>query len=655
MAQRWLLSALALALMAVGGIARAEDAGSGPADNGLLTGRVRSTSEPLSAAAVYAYQLADLSLQKVLTDREGNFLFKRLPAGLYKIIAHKTGFVPAVVTLARNSGAVDQVVDLELLADEATTLGRGDFWSVRKRIPVDVLRDLGLESAEDRPQLAERSLSSFGAGDFANPLDRIQAQMRVQALAGVREGVEKQVSQMSGGRVELDGVLGETRIDFDGYFLEMQDAAGSAEGAGLTGRQSALSLALSGGGNSKLSLATNTSRLSAAAGGQGSPVDFEQFLLSFTKPVGSRGESELLAQYTAENNFYGGGWIDPGDVPDASRTLNIQGSYSREIGSQGQFATELRYRERERSFLPPAFAAASLQPVDRYAEELVELTGRGGWKLQPAVLVEYGLTTRLRDGSLSFVPHGGLVVQLGEFWQAIAQFSEHVRSDDRGPYDDFVPAFFHEAGQCRQGEEHCYRVALARQGQGDDRLTFSAAHREFGETMRLFFSEDFFDHLEGLFLVRGDRLPEMQMAFTHRLSPQILTTVESSVAAGGGGIVYSLDGEPYENRVRYLVTSLDTQFESTSTGVLLAFHSLQQQLGASPSSASGASGPAMELDRLQLRVTQDLSFLLDLAADWAVHLNMELSRGNPLGTEAFSAADGAELRKRFLGGVAVRF
>jgi hypothetical protein len=53
-------------------------------------------------------------------------------------------------------------------------------------------------------------------------------------------------------------------------------------------------------------------------------------------------------------------------------------------------------------------------------------------------------------------------------------------------------------------------------------------------------------------------------------------------------------------------------------------------------------------------LTQDLNILLDLAADWAVKLNMEVSRGSVLfGSDSPQDAD--ELRRRILGGFAVRF
>lgn len=105
----------------------------------------------------------------------------------------------------------------------------------------------------------------------------------------------------------------------------------------------------------------------------------------------------------------------------------------------------------------------------------------------------------------------------------------------------------------------------------------------------------------------------------------------------------------YENEVRYISTSLDTRFEETSTGVFLAFHRLEQEL--SPIKGR-RTAPSLELERLQLGVTQDLTVLRHIAGNLAVHLNMEISRG---GSSDTSLLELEELRKRVTGGVAVRF
>src|SRR5580692_3150136 len=78
-----------------------------------VAGRVTGNSSPLAAAGVYAYQLATLTLHKVETDPQGNFLFRNLPAGLYKIIAHKAGFEPVVILLTHTTAQAYQFLELQ--------------------------------------------------------------------------------------------------------------------------------------------------------------------------------------------------------------------------------------------------------------------------------------------------------------------------------------------------------------------------------------------------------------------------------------------------------------------------------------------------------------------------------------------------------------
>ncbi len=111
---------LVLALLGQGANLRAEVRRSG------VAGRVVGEANPLTSAHIYAYQLADLSLRKVMTDGQGNFLFQDLPAGLYKIIAHKSGFMPAVIMLTRTTAQAYQFLEVQLAQRQAgQASGRG--------------------------------------------------------------------------------------------------------------------------------------------------------------------------------------------------------------------------------------------------------------------------------------------------------------------------------------------------------------------------------------------------------------------------------------------------------------------------------------------------------------------------------------------------
>lgn len=632
-----------------------------PASPGVF-GRVVGDIDPLPQARVYAYQLADLSLHQVQTNESGRFRFSDLPAGLYKIIAHKSGFVPAVVMLTRAREDAQQFLELQLAERTGAAAEEGDdFWAVRDRIPPDVLREITRPDNITSVRLADSPFRGVDPGvlRFATEMEAMTGVEHVPAVGGD--------ALLTGGQVGVEGNMGSVRVGVSGDYWRL-GPAGSYEDTGGQMRHIALQLE---GGPARIGVSTRAQRVE---GNEGEPVDFEVHRLSWGQQISETSRAHLATQYTSQQNYYSQSWIVPVEIPEQSSSWEVEGSYTLEPTDRLSFQTGVRYRDREVGVESAQFGddAALLH------DERLDLFGRSGVRVRPAVLVEYGLYTTLRDGSLSLIPQGGLVMQLGNHWQASALLSHKLSSEEVPGPRDFVPAFYHESSACTQGEESCYKLQLTRSGEGDSSFSVGAVHREIGETLRLFFNDDFFNHLESLYLVQGDEVPEVQMGFTRRITPKLLARFESNAGSGGGGIFYATDRSAYENSVRYLVTSLDTHYQGTDTGLFISFHHLEQELAPLPAlpagvqsgypgfvltgtPGNGLSGkaatreavvPRLELQRLQLMLTQDLNILLNLAADWAVKLNMEVSRGNPL---SGSDIDDEEIRRRILGGFAVRF
>ncbi len=661
------ISASILLVLALVGTTMASASESLPAS---VDGRVTSQTEPLRSASVYAYQLADLSLEKVTTGTEGEFSFAALPVGLYKIIAFKPGFVPAVVMLSRMAADASQFLDLELNPHIEAADAKGGFWELREKIPSDVLRDIRIAAAED----------NFRMQPYALEDARFSAQMT--ASTGVHDGVEYGNATVAGGELDIEGQFRDFLVGITGNFSQLQPESAFGRDT-ATGRTQQLALDLVNPDQSRLQLSSVSNSLTTFEHGADS-IDFQHHMVSWTQPIGRRARSEVTAQYTQENNYYNQGPIETLGLPESSRALRVEGSYTTPLTQRATLQAGFRYRDLESQYTQTPLNAFSLLPT-----ETVELFSRGGVQVKPAVVVEYGLFSTLRDGSLSLVPQGGLVVNLSDKWRAGASVSHRIdQTDDKYSYrSDFTPAFFNDGDACEHGAEYCYKLMLSRVwGQGEN-LSLGAVHRKYSDTMRMYFDRDFYDRLESLFFVPGDELPEVQFEMTRRLTPDILTRLESNVASGGGGILVGSDQTNYENSVSYMVTSLDTRFEGSATGVFVAFHHLQQTLDPLagqpilptvsdvPSFSFGgfvnqplavnlssfeeaaaitAQGGAkeVEMQRLQLMLSQDLSILHRLAADWAVHVNMELSRGI---TPDGSSFDEDELRKRLTGGIAVKF
>jgi hypothetical protein len=637
---------LFLALALVAGAARAGTVGgeTARAERPGVGGRVLGEAAPLPAAGVYAYQLADLSVRKVLTDPQGKFLFQELPAGLYKIIAHKPGFVPVVVMLTRTAARNYQSVELQLTERPAGTTNakEDDFWSVRSRIPGDVLRDIEQGEVTEEARLVQ--LSPIESGQWIN-LAQTGFRTEMQAMTGVDQIAALEGGQMSGAGVGIKGTVGAMQVGVRGSFWQLSGDPAVVGGPGTGGQASALSLDLSHGDSSRLTVSSLSNRFAGRDEGRetGGPVDFAHYKLNWTQDVGENGRSEVSAQYTAENNYHRQGPVDPLGIPEASQTFWLEGAYTTSLGDRNMLQTGLRYRERQFGL-----NAASLRQEVLPVSQSIDAFSRGGVRVRPAVLLEYGLYSTLSDGSLSLMPQGGIVLQLGSNWQVQGNASRRVYEDKRLELD-FLPSLFEESDLCEQGSSTCYQVGLSRQLGEDESLSLSATHREIGETLRLYFSNELFDRSESLYLVRGDALPEMRLELTKKLGDHVLTRLESSLASGGGGTFVSADRRSYENQIRYMVTSLDTQFLSSQTGVFVAFHQLSQEL--QPSDGKGPSAQ-VDVERLRLQLTQDLGFLMDLATDWAVQLNMELSRG-PLSSSSLDNEDA--LRRRLMGGIAVKF
>jgi hypothetical protein len=703
-----------------------------------LAGRVTGNASPLAAAGVYAYQLADLALFKVMTDPQGNFLFRDLPAGLYKIIAHKPGFLPVVMMVTRDNAKAQQFLELQLpprgtpATPGAQAPGTrstfpstpasgppapspdGDFWALRARIPADVLRDIEVadaagaaDSQAGQTKAATPSVAGLppGAGGSGSPggsgrgsavssaamssgdangAGRFRTE--VQAMTGVADVAQVGVGQVSGGKVGIAGQLGPVQVGLSGHFWQMTSDSllpGALAGTSrlpsgtADGKTSSMLLDLEAGPSSRITVTSlNNHLLPRTASGPGEAVGLDHYGVSWSQKLGDNSHSDFAAQYTSESNYNRQSAIDPAYIPGASRTWNVEGSYTTELGETNTLQAGFRYSESLLGLASPSTApgglAASMtggasaggggsvgSPFSLNTgslagiapdHQMVDFFSRGGTRLQPAFLVEYGLYTTLLDGSVSLTPQGGLVLQMDDGWQARGSVTHRVYQEN--PVNpEFLPALFKESDLCEQGGRSCYEVSLSRHMGEDDAISLSGLERVVGETLRLYFSDVVFDRLESLYLVPGDRVPEVRLVINHRLSKQVKTSFESSFATGGGGIFVGADGRPYQNQVRYMVTSLDTRFLDTATGVFLAFHHLTQgQLPLGFAASSTAVAPA-DFDRLQLMLSQDLSFLWNLAAQWALQLNMELSRG----TAPALASTDTSLHRRILGGIAVKF
>lgn len=631
-----------LTLLALTGSVQAEVLG--------LEGRVVLNESPVSEARVYAYQLVEKSMHKVLTDAGGRFLFADLPAGIYKLIAHKAGLAPAIQLLQRDAADSPQFVELQLTQEAAADLT--DFWSVRSEIPADVLREItaplaaGTESGAEAPEIANLVIGSSSQME-----SRLLAE--VSALSGVHDVTPNASARLTGANVGLKGQLGKVKLsmegDFQSFESELQPRPGPDSGIGIDGQTHSVSFNVQTPAQGDFDILSSSNRLTMMDDRFTTPVEASQLFFAWNRPVGENGTTTVKASLVEESGLYNRAWIDPLGLPTSSRRLRVEGDYGRKVDGFGDLRAGLRYRESSGAY------ARRLTGTDSafLATESIDAYGDGGWQAHEKVLVQYGLFTTMTDGSISITPRGGFVLQLGPLWQTSFAAAHRVVSQDNPVSNDFVPVILDGTLTCGEAETACYQMSVMRSSGVDSQLSLGGSYRELDETVRMYFNGDFFDSSEGIFLVPGDTFPEVHASVRQRITPRIVAKVSASAASGGGGVFQSVNRRYYENEVSMLTSGIDATFERTSTGVYLSFQRLDQQLAPYTQTAkSSALAPATNMQRLELIVSQNLSAIWDLSQDWAVHVGMGLARGASF---FHSDVDSEAVQRRIVTGVAVRF
>ena len=592
-----------------------------------LGGLVRSNGGPLESARVYAYQVTDFQITRATTDQNGRFLFETLPAGVYKVIAHKVGFVPAVVLFTRATHSAADFLEFELIAEQAAAADTEDFWSVRRRVPGDILREI--EIAEALQESEHPALAVNGEG-FA---------FETEMMAGLDDNSSAGLSQLTSGRIGMEGRIGRLMLELDGRFDQLRpDSTARSSDFSTQGRTNALDLSVAGGASGAVQFSGVRHTLDHHPM-MSKAVAVERYQVAWQKNIRRGGESAVSAQYFSESGFHSQSPVKPAGLPEGSRTLNVNGSYRQELGERMAVRTGVGYQE----MLLDTQLGNTLPGLVR---QRVNAFGIGSTELG-GLVVEYGLYSMLLDGTFAVAPHAGVVVELGDEWKMDAVARKRFRSDDPG-LGTFGVAYFRDIEAEPGADDHYYQLGFSLGEEGGDSVRLAAIHREIGDTLRVFFTDDFFDQVESVYLVRGDVLPEIQFALSRKLAPQVLATLQTNVGSGGGGVLLTADSAPFENQVKYVVTSVDTRFQQTSTGVFIAVHRVEQRLDPM---STPERGTAVDLDKVQLQVTQELDYFFDLGPEWAVLLNVELSRGDL----AYGRELADDLHRRVAGGVAVRF
>ena len=380
-----------------------------------VLGSVTVPAGPAENALVIALNLEDFAAVQTYTAGDGSFALPKLKGGIYRIIAIKQGFLPAIATVIPTRA--DHRVTLRL-ADEKSARGRSrtqEIWEIRGSLPPDVLRDVdAVLNAESEipyeiPRLRGEMVSMTGVGaETAGP-----------AFAQTALGVQSRL----GDRWQL------------GFRGNVQRVGGAVDAAALSSpvaESSVMSMELRSGANETLRLASTKSwwLYRDAIDAEGRQADVQAHNVEW-----EHGDTRVQIRYLAQANLQS-------PSPFDSDVIEIGGDTPILQGGRTDLGVSLRVvQESIRG------ASSSVGPAE--VVRTADVGANGTFVAGRSLLIQYGVASRVGLDRSAWAPRTGAEWKIGKTTAVFASGMYKVQDDS-----DTAHATLSPAASVRNGEFH---------------------------------------------------------------------------------------------------------------------------------------------------------------------------------------------------------
>lgn len=537
-------------------------------------GTVLAAGLPVDDALVIAFGLSAQHDERASTDALGQFSLAPLPLGVYRVIAVKRGFAPALAMVI--PGRKDQRLAIRMRREAALTSSeKEDVWEVRRALPRDILRELEAILAEPEEEIRETDAAL--AGD-------------VMSMQGFDSFASSRTADRT--TLALRGGVGDWSLDIAGQrrAIATADAAvsGNAEAADV-----ALELRAPRGGAYRLST-------SSASWPQLSAGDSETALENHSIAWVGR-QTRLTLRYFERENVFEGETGPSGGVEFAGdRTL-----YRSERAGIG-----VQVRVAEETINAAAHPAVSTA----YAEVMTV----GDYAPVKTFSVGYALLTRAgRFGGVEYVPQTALSAGSMRFARITLSGSCKL-ADDAGAVH--VAPVVTEMGRIPASEaRYRYGVALSRDLGRSGTVTASATVTEADNAAYVFFDDRFEEFWDGLYVEQGDEARAVAIA-----ASAAIASMTFGFDASAGEIDDPEDA--MQAHREYLVAAVRASHDGTGTSIDIAYRQIGQPL-------ENDSRIHREIERMSVVLAQSLRLPVDLRIMVGMALTRERDSGGQLVAE----------------------
>lgn len=587
--------AFATAVMLIAAAAPAQADPSVPAALQVL-GTVTNAARPVSHALVIALNLQDLAAVQVWTAADGSFSLPSLRSGIYRVIAVKQGFTPAIATILPTRSSHRVALKLQAEKSRRADLSQ-EIWELRASLPPDVLRELDFE-------LAPAEVLSY-------EIPRFRGEML--SLTGVtNQPANAAYAQTALG---VQGRIGETwQVGIRGNLQRFEDPNDEIRfGGAPVAESSVMSMELRSSPTHSYRVASTKSSFLYADGGQDSREadvrahDFEW----------QQGDARVQVRYFAQDNLFR-------DAGQASSLIEVGGSVPVVQTRRNDIAVAVRVTQE-------SVAREGEAPL-----RLADVSANGTLFLVPSLVLHYGMASRIGMDGQEWAPRTGAEWKVTENTSFVGSMLYKVI--DRDPAGLANPSLVFLSDDTRVLPRYAYSFGVVSGTDEANRFSAIATVTAIDDPLRVVFADEGSQFWDGLYVDSGDVRRDLRLAYRRQFGNRF--AIDVATTAGTASQRNPVAGE--REKV-YISGDVQSTFTPTRTSLAVSYREIQQ-----PSELADAD---YESERIHVRMAQSLYLPVDLK----LLLGLELARAenSPYLVDTLLAGEGRS--RKYIGGLALNF
>ncbi len=560
-----------------------------------ILGNVTNAARPVGNALVIALNLNSFDTTQTFTLADGTFSLPRLQTGIYKIIAVKTGFAPAIATIMPTKR--DQRLTLRLQTEGKSKTRSDEIWEIRGSLPGDVLREID--------QILEATATTQASYD----IPRFKGQMvSMTGMAATKQADGPSYAQTGLG---VQSRIGDNwQLGIRGDMQRFDDPTDNQTFGQPVAQSSVMSMELRSSPTEAVRYAGTRSMWRYADGIDDAPM---QAGVRSDNLEWQHGDARVKVRYFAHDNVF--------QSAVGSDVLEVAGDTTLVQTRRNDIGVSLRVRQE------------SVRTTMTDTLRTADVDANGTVALVPSFIVHYGMASRLGFDRTEWAPSTGIEWKLTRNTALIGSAAYKVF--DTSTAARLVPSLVAWSDDTQVLPRYTYSFGFM--STRDDRnqvsavMTISAAD----EPLRVIINDGTQQFWDSLLVDSGDMRRDIRLAYRHDFGPRFAIDI-ATTAGTATPRQFSRDTQKV-----YVTGDLQTIFAPTRTTLAVSYRDINQP---------HIKGGDYHSSRVNVRMAQSLYLPIDMKL--LIGIELVHAQNSPFLLDTLLPE---ETSKKYIGGLAVNF